>query len=85
MGEACGTIKQKGCDCKPPGSDHNSLWLKNGIPHVYASHPYSLSDAIMRKIADFASEHNLSVEVRADRAFYAPSTTFIVMYTKKEA
>ena len=36
----------------------------------------------MRSIADFAEKHDLRVEIRADWAFYFPSTAFVIIYTK---
>ncbi len=85
FGKSCALNRQKLCDCSPPGDDHGQLWLKDGKPYAYSSQPYSIGGETLNKIYQYAKDHNLDVTIRADWAFYFPSSALIVVYTNKEA
>jgi hypothetical protein len=37
------------CECTPPGTDHPTLWSKNGKPTFYVSQPYSSGRRQLKK------------------------------------
>src|SRR4030095_15139258 len=39
-----------GAGCLPPGTDHPSLWLRDGQPAVFVSQPYDLSGETVRAL-----------------------------------
>lgn len=82
---ACGITRQKECECSPPGTDHPSLWNKDGKPYIFVSQPYALSGAALAKIHEFCEQNNLEVEVRTYPAYYYPSAVMTVIYRKKQS
>lgn len=80
LGKRCGISLQRDCDCHPPGTDHASLWLKDGKPHLFVSQPYNIRGSILGDATQFASEHGLELEIRADHNFHFPSSVLLMIW-----
>lgn len=73
------------CECLPPGTDHPSLWLKNGKPVVFVSQPYGVTAKTMADMNKFAEKHGLEFDVGAEMSWWYPSRTVLVCWRKKES
>jgi len=66
--------------CYPPGDDHPSLWLRDGVPAAYVSQPYQVTDEAA--MAAFAARYGLSFSVDAHGSWYVPGGTLLVIWRR---
>jgi hypothetical protein len=50
-------------DHRPPGTDHESLWNKDGKPAVFVSQPYGLTWETLQELVEFCKAKGLAFEV----------------------
>ena len=83
LGKQCKVGYQgKRCECRPPGADHMSLWLKDGKPHVYVMQPYGLSYRQLAELYQFCERHGLRADVDAWPGWHFPGSVLHVAITK---
>lgn len=68
--------------------DHESLWLKDGRPHVYVIQPYSYDEIKEDILKNWCEKHGLAYEVRPpEEAWYFPAQNrpfvFLILITAK--
>lgn len=83
LGKQCGVSRQKHCDCQPPGTDHPTLWLKDGKPKFFVSQPYLFEGETLKAVNAFCDEHGLNFQITAKGAFYFPSAALCVVFTRR--
>ena len=84
LGKQCGISRQKSCDCQPPGTDHPSLWLKDGKPYYYISQPYHFEMATLGELNVFCQQHGLEYRITTWPSFYYPSGTMFVLFRVRQ-
>lgn len=72
-----------GIPCRPPGADHDSLWLKDGKPYVYVSQPYGLSAREMRELVSMCDRHGLEAYASAWPSWHFPGAVLTVEIKRK--
>ena len=60
--------------------DHAEVWLKDGVPHIFMSHPYGLSLEDMGDILVVCAELDLEVNVDAFSHYYPSATVEVKLY-----
>jgi hypothetical protein len=84
LGKRCGKGKiWANCECFPPGTDHASLWLKDGKPALFVSQPYGITANTMQDMQKFAKENGLEFDVGAEMSWWFPSRTVLVCWRAK--
>jgi len=58
--------------CTPPHGDHESMWLKDGKPHVFVSQPYGLSHNKLMDILQYCEMAGLELTITSYPAWYYP-------------
>ena len=81
-GRVCGFSRQRVCHCSPPGSDHGTMWLKNGKPFMFVCQPYTMGTIAMAEAVTFAKANGLEIEIRTNDAFYFPGMAFMVIWRR---
>lgn len=87
LGKRCRYGEYKAGDappCRPPGSDHADLWIKNGKPAVYTFQPYGLSYDTLKKLLDFCERWGLEVHIDTWPAGHFPGSVLWVEVTPKD-
>jgi hypothetical protein len=69
--------------CRPPGTDHPRLLLRDGKPHSYVSEPYDLDMETLREMLAFADVNGLTFDLRQERAVHFPGHTACVVWRRK--
>lgn len=72
-----GKIDREGLEEKLPGSDHDSLWLKDGKPYVYVMQPYGIDMERLEKLIQICKKNNFTFFIDA-HSFYNPSCTISI-------
>lgn len=72
------------CACKPPASDHASLWTYKGKPAVYVFQPYGLSGDSMEELVDYCRQWKLTSDVSEYPAWHYPGHILFVQVYPKE-
>jgi hypothetical protein len=67
---------------EPPGTDHPSLWNKDGKPELFISQPYGLSWGKLRELVAFCETHGLEVNMDAGTSWYFPGRSLRVVFRK---
>lgn len=68
------------CECKPPGSDHASLWRHGTNPVVYVFQPYGLS---VDEISDYCRKWGFEADINTWPAWhYRGHVLFVEIYPK---
>ena len=67
------------------GSDHASLWLKDGKPHVYVSQPYGLSLETLLEMVSQCQELGLEIHIGTWPAWHFPGTVLMVEVRRRES
>ena len=57
-----------------PGADHAELWLLDGRPYAYVSHPYGMGIEVMRQAIAVCNAWGLTMNVGAASWYYPLST-----------
>lgn len=71
------------CECKPPGSDHASLWRYKTNPAVYVFQPYGLSGDTMNELGDYCRKWGLKAGINTWPAWHYPGRVlFVEIYPK---
>ncbi len=65
----------------PSFSDHTSLWLKDGKPHVWVTQPYDLNNEDIRELAGMAREYEITI---SGASWHFPGWTVMVALEKKK-
>ncbi len=68
--------------CKPPGSDHDSLWSKDGKPSIYMMQPYGLSETEAGDLAQFCADNGLRASVSTYPSFHYPGRVLSIELTR---
>jgi hypothetical protein len=71
-------------DCTPPGTDHATLWSKNGKPAILVSQPYSFGMEMSEMVNEYCKGHGLTYRIVADSSFYYPAVTLLIAFWLKE-
>jgi hypothetical protein len=71
--------------CFPPGTDHPSLWNKDGKPYCFVSQPYGLSHRTLREILAYCEANGFEVEIDAQPSWHFPGRVLTVIFTKAES
>lgn len=66
---------------RPPGADHDSLWLLNGKPTVYVTQPYHVD---IFALVDFCRAEGFTCDVDLWPAWHFPHRVFHVEITTPE-
>ena len=69
--------------CLPPGSDHVSLWNKDGNPRALISQPYSLESCVLNEMVSFAKQHELEFTVSPYPSWHNPGEVLTVIWTRE--
>lgn len=64
--------------CRPPGADHCSLWLKDGVPEVLVSQPYGLGLQTMRELVALCDRCDFDASVDTWPAWHFPGGVLMV-------
>lgn len=88
-GHACLTRLRRRCNgwngcVKLIGSDHTSLWLKNGEPYVYVTQPYDLSHEDLVGMVTQCQELDLELRINAWPAWHFPGRVLMVEVRRQE-
>jgi hypothetical protein len=65
-----------------PGADHAELWLLDGRPYAYLSHPYGMGIDVMRQAIAVCDAWGLTMDVEA-ASWYYPLGTLCVEVRRK--
>lgn len=68
---------------RPPGADHDSLWLRDGKPVMFVTQPYELHRDGMREIVAFCDQWNLDVTVDTADSWHFPGWTTLLRYERQ--
>lgn len=68
--------------CLPPGSDHWSLWNKEGKASLLVSQPYDLSYNTLKEMINFCEVNGLEVNINADATWHFPGRVVGVVWSK---
>ncbi len=60
-----------------PGSDHTSMWMKAGKPHIYVTQPYELDDERLDEMFRVCRRHGLTLRVDSAVAWHNPMAVLI--------
>jgi hypothetical protein len=63
--------------CRPPGTDHASLWLDRDGQAVYVSQPYDLESETLRAMLAFADRWGLGFTINGE-AWHHPAALLVV-------
>ena len=66
--------------CRPPCSDHLSMWLRDGKPAVLVSQPYQASGKDLHALLSLCAEHDVYCMVSSHSWYYPSATLFIEMW-----
>lgn len=70
--------------CHPPGSDHNTMLLKDGKVNEFIMQPYELSFENMKKLVDYCGHNGLRADVTNWAAWYYPGVALAIVLTKND-
>jgi len=68
--------------CSPPGDDHPSLWLRDGVPAAYISQPYQIMNTDAAAMTAFARRYGLRYTVDPHGSWYWPDSTLLVIWRR---
>ncbi len=60
-----------------PGSDHTSVWMKAGKPHIYVTQPYELDDERLDEMFRVCRRHGLTLRVDSAVGWHNPMAVLI--------
>jgi len=69
-------------ECVPPGSDHVSLWNKDGKASMLVSQPYDLSYRTLKEMLAFCEDHGLEVDISTYPTWHFPGQVLGVIWRK---
>lgn len=65
---------------KLPGDDHETLWLRDGLPMMYVSQPYPLDFGTIRQMTAAALMYGLEFSISARPAWWNPGKVSFVVW-----
>lgn len=68
--------------CLPPGSDHISLWNKDGKASLLVSQPYGLAYRTLKEIMAYCEKYGLEVRIDANPCWHFPGQVIGVIFQK---
>lgn len=86
LGKKCGQFDSRTgtlekCECRPPGSDHASLWRYKTNPVVYVYQPYGLSGNIMNELGEYCRKWGFLIRIDTWPAWhYRGRVLFVEIY-----
>lgn len=78
------TARRGDCECKPPGSDHASLWRYKTDPVVYVYQPYGLDGETMEELGDYCRKWGFEANIDTWPAWHYPGRVLFVEVYPKE-
>jgi len=66
-----------------PGSDHATLWCRDGAPAVYVSQPYGMDGEYLRALLEVCDAYGMSCFVDAWPSWHNPGSVLSVFVWKK--
>lgn len=76
-----GGCRQVGAACLYlPGSDHTTLWMKDGKPHIYVTQPYDLDQERLDEMFRVCRRHGLTMRVDASPAWHNETAVLIEVF-----
>jgi hypothetical protein len=67
---------------RPPASDHDSLFDRDGKPAVFVTQPYSLGLEDLKDIVKYCEKYGLKVSI-SGLSWHFPGDTILIQYEKK--
>lgn len=73
-----------GSNCRPPGSDHAKLWIRDGKPFSFTFEPYHLRKNVLKELIIFCEDHGLDFEISNSSMHFPAGTTFVDIRVSKK-
>lgn len=70
--------------CLPPGSDHASLWNRDGVPFVFVFQPYGMSYEAIRELTAFCEQWELRFDIDDWPSWHFPGAILTVEIHNKD-
>jgi hypothetical protein len=67
-----------------PGSDHTSIWMKDGKIYSIVTQPYAIYGDKLAELVDFARKNSLNVAISARDSWHYPGHTLLVEITGQQ-
>ena len=86
LGKKCSgaaVYREGKCLCRPPGSDHETLWCHEGKPVVYVFQPYGLSGSQMDELSSYCQKWGFQMTVDTWPAWHYPGRILFVEIYKR--
>ncbi len=68
-----------------PGSDHTSVWIKEGRPHIYVTQPYHVSDATLTQMIRTCRQWGLMLRIDSAPAWHNEYALLIEVLREDQA
>ena len=81
LGKQCREFGSTACVNAPPGSDHASLWLRDGKPAVFVYQPYGLTE--VAELGEFCLARGLTCTIATWPAWHNPGSVLHIEIAKK--
>jgi hypothetical protein len=78
LGRKCRDDGRRECACRPPGTDHPTLWNFRNKPAVYVSQPYYLEWKDVSGLASYCETWKLSIVIDTYPAWHFPGRILFV-------
>lgn len=67
----------------PRGTDHPSLWLRDGKAHMFMYEPYYVGHDGLRALVDYCERWGFEASITAEESFWFPGRTLAVVLRRK--
>ena len=71
----------EGKRCDPPGTDHESMWLRGEEPEKFVSQPYTLDMETLRAMITYCRKRGLTFTIRGG-SWHFPGSTVLVEFRR---
>ena len=69
--------------CLPKGSDHTSMWSRNGKPFLIVTQPYGLNSECLESMLASAKELGLKLWINGRPSWHFPGATLSVIFCRQ--
>ncbi len=70
------------CECRPPWSDHATMWTRDGKAYCYIFQPYGWNESKAQDLTRFCEKHGLTYSVDPESSWHRPGSTTLIVITK---
>lgn len=76
---AAGRCRGQGCE-HLPGSDHSSIWIQDGRPHIFVTQPYHLDPDVLSAMLRACRRLGLRLRLNSAVAWQAPEAILVEVF-----